>query len=266
MYLQYWNLDRPPFECDFQPGFFFRSRSHQAALLKLRYLIENDKGAGLLVGETGSGKSCLTSYLASELESRFKLVNLHYPLLNSTELIAYLASELGADFPSELPVDRVLLAVKSELARHHEDGTHPIIVFDDAHLIEDTQVFQSIQLLLNFRHETPFTVLLIGQPSLLTRVSHVPALDQRLGTRSLLKPFSREETAAYIRHRLTIAGLQSDVFDPAAVEEIHELSAGLPRQINRIADLSLLVGYADKLPALEPHIIGSVAEEIGIAG
>ncbi|MBC8289228.1 MAG: AAA family ATPase [Planctomycetes bacterium] len=268
MYLQYWNLDRPPFECDFHPTFFFRSRSHQAALLKLRYLIEGNKGAGLLVGDTGAGKSFLTSFLAAELDSNFEpFVTLHYPLLNPTELIAWLAAELGAGaelHDSEQTVDRLLLSLKSALSHHSENERHPVIVLDDAHLIEDSRVFQTLQLILNLRHETPFTVILTGQPSLLTQVAQVPALDQRLGARSLLKPFSREETAAYIRHRLLVAGLQSDVFAAEALNEIHELSGGLPRQINRLADLALLVGYADNLSALEPQVIGSVAAEIGV--
>lgn len=269
MYLQYWNLDRPPFECDFHPAFFFRSRSHQAALLKLRYLIDGNKGAGLLVGDTGAGKSFLTSYLAAELDSKYEpFVTLHYPLLKPTELIACLAAELDGSsndrHDPEPSVDRLLLSLKSKLSHHTEDGRHPIIVLDDAHLIEDSRVFQALQLILNLRHETPFTFILTGQPSLLTQVAQVPALDQRLGARSLLRPFSREETAAYIRHRLLVAGLQSDVFASEALGEIHELSGGLPRQINRLADLALLVGYADNLSALEPQVIGSVAKEIGV--
>lgn len=269
MYLQYWNLDRPPFECDFHPAFFFRSRSHQAALLKLRYLIDGNKGAGLLVGDTGAGKSFLTSYLATELDSKYDpFVTLHYPLLNPTELIACLATELGGNtgdhHESEPRVDRLMLTLKSALSHHTGDGRHPVIVLDDAHLIEDAGVFQALQLILNLRYETPFNIILTGQPSLLTQVAQVPALEQRVGVRSLLRPLSREETAAYIRHQLLSAGLNSDVFTTEALSEIHELSGGMPRQINRLADLALLVGYVDNLSTLNPQVIGSVAEEIGI--
>lgn len=269
MYLKYWNLNRPPFECDYHPEFFFRSRTHQAALLKMRYLINSNKGVGLLVGDTGSGKSCLTAFLAAELDSRFApFVTLHYPLLSPTELIACLASELGSDgeaaSESEPSVDRLLVTLKSSLNRHCQDDRHPVIVLDDAHLIEDPGVFQTLQLILNLRHEFPFTVILSGQPSLLTRVAQVPALEQRLGARSLLQPLCREETASYIRHRLTAAGIESDIFATGAMDEIHELSGGFPRQINRLADLALLVGFADRLPEVSSQVIGSVAVEIGV--
>ena len=271
MYVQYWNLECRPFECDYNPRFFFRSRSHQAALLKLRYLIDSNKGAGLLIGESGAGKSCLTSFLASGLDDRYSpVITLHYPLLNSRELIAFLAAELGAGedevHPENASLDQLLRNVKTRLSGFRDDGKHPIVILDDAHLIEDQSVFQTLQLLLNLRHEAPFTVILTGQPALLTRVAQVPALDQRMGVKSLLQPLTREETARYIEHRLTIAGLQaSGIFTPDAIDEIHELSGGLPRQINRLADLALLVGYADELPQLTAPSVSSVAEEIGIS-
>ena len=67
MYSQYWNLHCQPFENDADPTFFFRSRTHQAALLKLKYLIDANKGCGLLVGSSGAGKSYVTRLLIEEL-------------------------------------------------------------------------------------------------------------------------------------------------------------------------------------------------------
>ena len=267
MYLQHWNLDCHPFECHYLPRFFFRSRSHQAALLKLRYLIDSNKGAGLLVGETGSGKSSLISFLASELdEALYPFTTLHYPLLKPKELIACLAAELGTGggdaCDSDAPADLLLRNLRTNLKQHRDGGRHPVIVLDGAHLIEDCGVFQTLQLILDIRQESPFTVILTGQPALLTRVANVPELDQRLGVKSYLQPLTAEETAGYIVHRLDVAGVRSELFSQDALAEFHALSGGLPRQVNRLADLALLVGYADNLTDLSATVVSSVADEI----
>jgi len=267
MYLQYWNLDCQPFECHYVPRFFFRSRSHQAALLKLRYLIDSNKGAGLLIGETGAGKSCLVSFLASEIdESYYPFFTLHYPLLEPKELIACVAAELSTDgadtCDSDAPADLLLRNLRTNLKQHRDEGRHPVIILEGAHLIEDGRVFQALQLILDIRQEAPFTVILTGQPSLLARIANVPELDQRLGVKSYLQPFTGEETADYIRHRLNVAGVQAELFSQEAMSEFHALAGGFPRQINRLADLALLVGYADQLTDLSAGVVSSVADEI----
>lgn len=268
MYAQYWNLGSRPFENDCNADFFYRSRTHQAAILKLRYLLESNKGAGLLVGGTGYGKTYLTKMLVSELAEPFTpVVWVHYPFLNSAELMGYLAAHLSGDDTEaardDLSLDRILSQLQSALGWHASEGRHPLIVIDDAHLIEDQRVFQTLQLILNLRVETPFTLLLCGQRSLLARTEQMPELNERLGVKSLIQSFNRDETAGYIRHRLQVAGLKQPVFDEAALTEIHELAAGVPRRINRLADLALLVGYADGMKQLTVREIESVSEEIG---
>lgn len=268
MYAQYWNLGCRPFENDCDPAFFFRSRTHQAAYLKLRYLLESNKGAGLLVGGTGCGKTFLTRMLASELQEPFgPVIPVIYPFLTAGELLGYLAAELTGDDSEarrdDIALDRILRQLRGGLASHAADGRHPVILIDDAHLIEDCRIFQTLQLLLNYRDEWPFTLILSGQRSLLARVARMPELDERIGVKALLQPLSRDETADYIRHRLAVAGLKQAVFDEAALTEIHELSGGTPRRINRIADLSLLVGYADGRSAVSVREIEAVSEEVG---
>lgn len=269
MYVQHWNLDSPPFENSIDPAFFFRSKTHHAALLKLRYLLDSNKGAGLLCGETGTGKTTVTRLLVRELDERFApIVHVHYPFLSDTELIAYLAAELGGDeegLRSDSRLDFTLRQFEARLTFHTEAGRHPLIVIDEAHLIEDHRVLQAIQLLLNYRHDAPFSIILAGQPSLLSKVGRLAELDERIGVRSLIQPLSRQETVEYMRHRLSVCGVTHDVFEPAAFDEVHDLSGGVPRRINRIADLSLLVGYADGLESLTENEVEAVADEIGLA-
>jgi general secretion pathway protein A len=267
MYAQYWNLESPPFENDFNPAFFFASRTHQGALLKLRYLIDGNKGCGLLVGGTGAGKSFVTRILVQELDERFApLVHVHFPIMTAAELVGYLAAELGGDdqIDEKSGFDHIIRSFRNTLRIHTQHGRHPIIVIDEAHLIESQEVFRAIQLLLNFREETPFTLILSGHRGLLSRVSRIRELHERINVKSVIQPLSREETTQYIEHRLSAAGLKTEVFDTPALNEIHELSRGEPRQINRIADLAMLVGFADGIGQVTAEHIDGVADEIGV--
>ena len=272
MYSQYWNLDSKPFECNSDSAFFFRSRTHQAALLKLRYLIDGNKGAALLCGDTGVGKSFLLRMFQQDLQEsdeRFgPFVHLNYPFLTSNELVGFLAAELGAEEALvrnvDVGFDTTLRQLESRLAHFSESNRHPVIILDEAHLIEDQKVFRTIQLLLNYRDRYSFTLLLAGQPIVLSRISRIAELDERIGVKSLIQPFNREETSEYISHRLNVAGIAESPFEDSAVAEIHELSGGIPRRINRIADLSLLVGFADGMSTLTTREVDSVADEIGL--
>jgi general secretion pathway protein A len=269
IFATYWGLNRSPFENTSDADFFFRSETHRAALLKMRYVIENRLGAGLLVGGVGVGKTYLAHLLERELpDGTGTMVHLLFPQLNSAELLAYLAVELGAD---ESAVGRgrddlnVTLRQLEQRLRHWTSaGRHPVIIIDDAHLIEDPQVFRTLQLLLNYqqRPDINFSLLLIGEPNLLGPIERMAQLNERLGARGLLKPLSHEETAGYVRHRLETAGRTERIFEDDALAVIFELSGGVPRRINRLCDLALLVGYADELKTLSAAEIEAVGEEL----
>src|SRR5947207_2208957 len=158
MYEGYWQLERNPFDDDTELRGFYRSGTHQATLLKLRYLIENGKGTGLLAGGTGIGKSYLIRVLSRQLAEPFgPFVHLVFPQMSAPELLAWLAVELGA--PHEAAgrqaegLDRVIRQIDVRLRQYGEEGRHPVIVVDEAHLIEDVQVFQALRLLLNFQQQ-----------------------------------------------------------------------------------------------------------------
>ena len=57
MYESYWHLRAKPFEDIVGGDFYYPGQTHQAALLKLRYAIENHRAAALLAGASGLGKT-----------------------------------------------------------------------------------------------------------------------------------------------------------------------------------------------------------------
>jgi len=93
-------------------------------------------------------------------------------------------------------------------------------------------------------------------------VRRQPALDERIAVTCVLTRLSAEETSRYIQHRLSIAGTKRAIFEPSAVETIYQLTHGIPRRINRLCDLALLVGYGEELTALTGSHIESIHQEL----
>jgi type II secretory pathway predicted ATPase ExeA len=137
-------------------------------------------------------------------------------------------------------------------------------VIDDAQDLDDGRSLETVRLLLNFEHQgaTTFTLLLVGQPSLLPVLDRMPELDERLAVKCLLRRLTLEETISYVHHRLQAAGAQREIFEVGAVEAIHHCSLGVPRRINRLCDLALLVGFAEERETVGEHQIEAVAEEL----
>lgn len=276
MYSPHWKLNRRPFENTLEPEFFFPSQTHQAALLKLRYLIENQKGAGVLVGPTGAGKTFVIHRLVKELSQQVgPWLNLVFPQMSADDLLTDVAIRLGgesvaADWPthSVLPRSAALRIIERSLNEHSSAGRHPVLVIDDAHLIDDPATLQTLELLLNFQQppQRAFSLILLGDRLLLSRLARLPRFDERLAVRAMLQSLSPDETARYIRFRLEVSGARNAIFDAEAVAEIAELSDGIPRRINRLADLALLVGYADGRNELTAADVACVSEELVTVG
>ena len=276
MYSQHWKLKRRPFENTLEPEFFFPSQTHQAALLKLRYLIENQKGAGVLVGPTGVGKTFVAHRLAKELSQQAgPWLNFVFPQMSADDLLTDVAIRLtgesaAADWPmhSVLPRSAALRIIERSLDEHSRAGRHPVLIVDDAHLIDDPATLQTLELLLNFQHppQRAFSLILLGDRLLLSRLARLPRFDERLAVRVMLQSLSPNETARFLRFRLEVAGARNAIFDAEALAEIAELSDGIPRRINRLADLALLVGYADGRSELTAADVSSVADELATVG
>ena len=123
---------------------------------------------------------------------------------------------------------------------------------------------ETVRLLFNFEFDArpAFTVLLVAQPSLLPVLARTPELDERLAAKCLLQRFTLEETMSYVSHRLTAAGARRTIFESEAVETLHHLAQGIPRRINRLGDLALVLGFAEESPTIRATHVEAVAEEM----
>ena len=135
-------------------------------------------------------------------------------------------------------------------------------------VIDDPATLQTLELLLNFQQppQRVFSLILLGDRLLLSRLSRLPRFEDRLAIRAMLHSLSADETARYVRFRLEVAGARRAMFDAAALEEIAQLSGSVPRRINRLADLALLVGYADGRQQLTAADVANVSDELTVVG
>jgi general secretion pathway protein A len=268
MYENYWGFERRPFGAGCDPRFYYPSDAHQGTLLKLRFAVESKHAAALVIGESGTGKTLIGRLLAERLPNDCTpLVHLTYPQMPAANLLAYLARELqvpqagGAQVPS---IDESVWALTQVLEANAHGGKNAVIIVDEAHLIEATQTFEALRLLSNIEVDgaPAATILFVGKPALMPIFERLPQWEQRLAVKCLLRPFAADETHAYVQHRLKEAGSDEEIFEREALDALHSISQGVPRDIHRIADLALLTALADEEQSIGVERIHAVAAEL----
>ncbi len=266
MYEEYWRLSARPFENRMGGEFYYPAETHQASMLKLRYAIENRRAAALLCGPSGMGKTLVSDLLLKQLdESHRPLHHLVFPALDSQQLLRYLVQQVdaqGSEWPREASAD--LQRFEKFLQSNLDAQRHAVLIVDEAHLLEQYGLLEPLRLLLNVAAsqspgESAWTLVLAGQPTLLSHVERYHPLDERLAVKCMLNRFLPEETVGYIQHRIrAVGGNAQALFDEQALERIHQLSQGIPRRINRLCDLALMVGFAEERHVISGTVIDSV--------
>ena len=268
MYERHWQLERAPFDHDRRPESFFSACLHGEAVVKLKYLNEHGKGAASLFGASGTGKTHVLEMIRQQTALHRPVVHLVYPQLSPLELVASISHDLGvqtSESNATIPgMDVLLRAFEMRLRELTEAGREPVIFLDDAHLIEDRRVFQTLHQLMNFQQpgRSNFALILSGQPELMGTLQAMDQFTDRIAFHCLLQSLTENETCEYIRYRLKAAGRTEPIFDRAAMKAIFELSAGVPRRINRLCDFALLVGYANQTQRISADHIEGVHFEI----
>ena len=271
MYTAFFGLREKPFALSPDPRFLFLSAAHQEALAHLIYGIEQGEGFIAVTGEVGTGKTTLCRTLLRRLGGEVEVAFVFNPKLTARELLEAILVELGVEKRGDT-VRELVDELNHYLLERRRQGRRVLLIIDEAQgLSPDT--LEQVRLLSNLETETDklIQILMLGQPELdaLLESRDLRQLRQRIGVRWRLAPLSRDETAAYVRHRLRVsAGADRDrLFSKSALREVYRRSHGIPRVVNLLCDRALLAAFAEASPRIgAAHLRRAAAELDGRGG
>ncbi len=266
MYTAHFGLEANPFSLTPDPAYLYLSPYHQEALAHLLYGMGEDGGFVLLTGEVGTGKTMLIRTLMEQQHEPVDIALCLNPRLTEQELVAVICDELRIGYPRQDCSLKILLdALNTHLLATHAQGRRTVLIIDEAQNLSH-EVLEQVRLLTNLetRRCKLLRVILVGQPELqrLLAGPELRQLAQRITARYHLMPLNRKQTAAYIAHRLQVAGGGPELFTSAAVKTVYRLTGGVPRLINIICDRALLGTYSRGLKQVNARLLRRAAREV----
>ena len=264
MYHQHYGLRDSPFAVTPDARYLFPSDPHREALAAITYGIEDRKGFVLVLGEVGTGKTTVVRRILDSLGSQTRAIYLFNVRVNFEELLRIVVRELGLTCATDDRLD--MIDVLNEfLLRESMEGRTVVLVLDEAqHLAPE--VLEELRMLTNLEtaHEKLLQIVLVGQPELGRTLAQpsLRQLRQRIALVAELRPLSLAETRAYVAHRLAVGGAKGRaVFTPFAVRRLHQVSRGIPRIINVVADKALMLGYGARAKRVTGKLVREAARD-----
>ena len=256
----YWGLRETAFENAPNPRFLWLSPAHSDALVRLSYALRQRRGCAVLTGEPGCGKTLLTRAVVQRLEpDRYEVGLLTNPHGGRVDLLREVLYELGVETGES---DRAELQhqLHDLIARNFQAGRETVLIVDDAQQADNPEWFEELSALLNIQtnERALVTILLAGTPDLIPKVHAVRHLDRRVSIRCQLEPLTEEQTAQYLRYRLSVAGCRDEIFTPDAVSAIHQATQGIPRQINDLGDSAMMWARLHQARPVDAEVVQRV--------
>lgn len=266
MHEGYWGLMEPPFAQVTDSKFYYMCEAHQEAIMMLHYGLCRNKGAVLVTGALGMGKTMLCRKLISLLDPTSMQV---LSIVNAQFEPGQLANEISTGLGIQSKPNDLNVAIK-ELRRHLNEqysSRKRIVVFmDDAHLIEDPKSFEQLRMLLSLQVDGQFLInfVLAGRASLVEQLALFEELDRMFAVRERLEPLRVMETRELICHRLKTAGLigNHNLFSPEAMLNVHCHTKGVPRLVCQLADRALVLGKQKRAKIITAELIQDAASEL----
>jgi len=244
MYCEAFNLREKPFSLAADPRYLYMSQQHWEAMAHLLYGVDDDWGFVLITGEIGTGKTTLCRLLLEQMPADVEYAFLMNPMVNVQELLASICDEFRIEHPAEMTGTRELFdRISTYLLAVHARANKALLIIDEAQCLSP-EVIDQLRLLTNLETADGklLRIILLGQPELGHKLAQpgLEQMSQRITARYHLGPLSKKDVAAYVRHRMSLAGAQGQIFTMPAMRLLFRVSRGVPRLINVICDRALL--------------------------
>ena len=266
MYRKYFGLGEAPFSIAPDPRYLYMSERHQEALAHLLYGISGDGGFVLLTGEIGAGKTTICRCLLEQIPPNCDIAYIFNPKLTVEELLSTICTEFGVAYPAgRTTVKTFVDNINAYLLDAHARGRQAVLIIDEAQSLS-VDVLEQMRLLTNLEtnQRKLLQIILVGQPELAEMLARpeLRQLAQRIVARYHLGALAKSEVAAYVRHRLEIAGAQQPLFPASLTGRLFSLSQGVPRLINVLCDRALLGAYLQGRERVDRTTLTQAAREV----
>jgi general secretion pathway protein A len=266
MYEKFFALTERPFSIAPDPRFLYMSQQHREALAHLLYGVAEGGGFVQLTGDVGTGKTTVCRCFLEQVPEQVDVALILNPRISALELLASLCDELRIEYVRQTTSIKTLIdALNTYLLDAHSRGRRTVLIIDEAQNL-GAEALEQVRLLTNLEttREKLLQIILIGQPELreLLARDDLRQLAQRITARYHLEPIGRDETAAYIRHRLQVCGESQPVFTEGAIDLVQRLSGGVPRLINVLCDRAMLGAFVEGRKKVDEAILVRAAREV----
>lgn len=255
MYLYHFGIKELPFSLTPNTHFYLGLPSHNEAMQVLLTALKTGEGFIKVTGEVGTGKTLLCRKLLNEIPDAFEVAYIPNPALSPEEMRFALASELGIRGISNINQQQLSQKIQMKLLDLNKKGKGVVLIIDEAQTIP-WESFETLRLFTNLETESRklIQVVLFGQPELdqMLAQERLRQLRQRITFSYQLRSLTMEETAAYVNHRLTMAGYRGpDVFSSKAIKYLYKVTSGVPRLVNVLCHKALMLAYGSGSHTIE---------------
>jgi general secretion pathway protein A len=262
MQLDHWQLAESPFQTALDTASFYPSAAHDEALARLAYLVDARRRLGVLLGESGVGKSLVLRLAAQRLARKGSEVALVDPVgVGTREFLWQIAAKLGAAPSDDLDAPQLWRQIADRVAENRLQQTNTVLLVDDAGQAGPDVMTQLARLArLDPTPGARWTIVLAAEPAQPARWNG--SLRDLVDLRIDLSPWSESDTIGFVQSALVDAGRFDPVFNDEGLVAIHELSGGVPRHVLRLADFALLAGAAAQLETIDAATVHAAADEM----
>ena len=265
MYLELFKLHELPFRLSPDPQFLYLSKQHARAKAYMESTIWFTDGFVVITGEIGAGKTTLIETFLRELQTDAVVAQINQTQLSPTAFLQTVLVQFGFS-PFNMKKPEVLTTLNQFLVEQHIAGRKVLLIVDEAQNLSP-RVLEEVRMLsgIETTKDKALRIILAGQPELNDKLNspELVQLTQRVRLRFHLTALTQIETAAYIDHRLEVAGSQGRrIFLEETHPTIYKYTGGVPRLINTLCDTSLMASFGRDRDTVSAEDLDAAIQEL----